>query len=273
MIYQDPLVGIKPYVAKFITGKGFPNHKHYELEIIYCIKGFLDIVVNDIEYRVSPGDALIVGSMIPHAYKKSVDGTKAILLEMGPVFLREKFHHIEDVRLPSKLYKKGSEADEFLTCLENMRPLIESEDNLSYMLIIGKMYELFVHIVRDLSKETSSESNNKEVNNLTKIDKALSLVHERYHDQITVDNAAHVCGYGKSNFCRVFKSVMGVSFHQYLNNYRIENAKYLLTETTMSLERIALTVGFQDAKVFCRVFKSLLHTSPGQYRRSTRQST
>ena len=272
MIYQDPLVGIKPYVAKFITGKGFPEHKHYELEIIYCIDGFLEVVVNDNECKVTPGEALIIGSMVPHAYKKSADGTKSILLEMGPVFLRERFHHVEDIHLLSRHYTKDSGSEEIINCLKSMQPLIEDDDKLAYLLVIGKMYELFVYIVRDIAKAATTEASQSDINNLSKVDKALELVHERYHDQITVDDAAHVCGYGKSNFCRVFKSVMGITFHQYLNNYRIENAKYLLSETNMSLERIALMVGFQDAKVFCRVFKSILNTSPGQYRRDTKQS-
>lgn len=273
MIYQDPLKGIRPYVAKFITGKGFPDHKHYEIEIIYCLTGYLDLIISDETVRISAGEALIIGSHVSHAYKKSVDGTKAVLIEMGPVFLQEKFQHVSDLPLLYKLYKNEEKYENILDCLKSFNPLIEDEEQLGYLLVIGKMYELFVLLVRDLTKDDQAERHEDAIDNLAKIDKALSLVHERYNDQLSVDDAASACGYGKSNFCRVFKNVMGVSFHQYLNNYRIENAKYLLTETKLSLERIAIMVGFQDSKVFCRVFKSITEKTPGQYRRSTRQTT
>ena len=269
MIYQDPLNGIRPYVAKFITGKGFPDHKHYEIEVIYCLEGFLDLVIDNEEIRVTPGEAVAVGSLASHSYKKSVDGTKAILVEMGPVFLQENFHHIANRPFSFRRYSNVEENKEILSCLNNFQRLFNDDDTLAHLLIAGKIYELFVLLVRDISKNEQSESA-ETANDLSKIDKALSLVHERYNDQLTVDDAASACGYGKSNFCRVFKSVMGVSFHQYLNNYRIENAKYLLAETNMSLERIAIMVGFLDAKVFCRVFKAATDKTPGKFRKTVK---
>ncbi len=271
MIYQDPLNGIHPYVAKFITGKGFPDHKHYEIEVIYCLEGFLDLVIENEDIRVNPGEAIAIGSLSSHAYKKSVDGTKAILVEMGPVFLQENFHLASNRPFKAKHYSNSEENSVILSCLNNFQYLFNDEDTLSHLLIAGKIYELFVLLVRDMNKDDQNETAEK-TNDLSKIDKALSLVHERYNDQLTVDDAAFACGYGKSNFCRVFKSVMGVSFHQYLNNYRIENAKYLLAETTMSLEHIAIMVGFQDAKVFCRVFKSATDKTPGRFRKTSKHS-
>ena len=268
MIYQDPLKGIHPYVAKYITGKGFPDHKHYEIEIIYCLEGYLDLIIKEETVRVCAGEALVIGSLTSHAYKKSVDGTKAILIEMGPVFLQEKFQHVSDLPLSYKLYTAEEKHESILCCLKSFNPLFEDEDKLGYMLVIGKMYELFVLLVRDLTEEIQNEHREDAIDNLSKIDRALSLVHERYNDQISIDDASSACGYGKSNFCRVFKNVMGVSFHQYLNNYRIENAKYLLAETSLSIERVALMVGFQDAKVFCRVFKQTTDKTPGQYRKN-----
>ena len=211
MIYQDPLKGIHPYVAKYITGKGFPDHKHYEIEIIYCLEGYLDLIIKDETVRVCAGEALVIGSLTSHAYKKSVDGTKAILIEMGPVFLQEKFQHVSDLPLSYKLYTAEEKHENILCCLKSFNPLFEDEDKLGYMLVIGKMYELFVLLVRDLTEEVQNEHREDAIDNLSKIDRALSLVHERYNDQISIDDASSACGYGKSNFCRVFKTRVGVS--------------------------------------------------------------
>lgn len=268
MIYQNPLKGIHPYVAKYSMGKnGFPSHKHHEIEVIYCLNGYRDIDINGVTCRVNPGEAIVIGSAVPHLYHKCFDDSLSILIEIGPVFLQEKFHHISDLSFSFKKFTPNNGADDILSCIQNFKNLFDDEDTLTHLLIVGKLYELFVLLVRNLSKdEQNGES--EEHDELSKIDKALSMVHERYNDQLTIDDAASACGYGKSNFCRVFKNVMGVSFHQYLNNYRVENAKYLLVETTMPLERISVMVGFQDAKVFCRVFKSFTNKTPGRYRKS-----
>ena len=99
------------------------------------------------------------------------------------------------------------------------------------------------------------------------MNKTLELIHQRYQEPLTVEEAAAACGYGKSNFSKVFKNALGIGFHQYLINYRLENAKYLLTETKLSIYQISDMVGFSDPKIFCRVFKNNVGTSPAQFRK------
>jgi YesN/AraC family two-component response regulator len=74
-------------------------------------------------------------------------------------------------------------------------------------------------------------------------------------------------GYSKSNFCRVFKRITGNTFHDILNQRRVEVAGFLLVQTNLDLEEIAQQVGFLDAKCFCRVFKKYTGKTPGTYRK------
>jgi hypothetical protein len=48
---------------------------------------------------------------------------------------------------------------------------------------------------------------------------------------------------------------------------RIEKAKQLLTDTTLSLAEIAMACGFADQSHFTRVFSRTTHASPGAWRR------
>ena len=67
---------------------------------------------------------------------------------------------------------------------------------------------------------------------------------------------------------RIFKHIVGETFHSALNRRRVENACCYLGETAIPVSDIAGLVGFADAKSFCRVFKSITGKSPGQYRAS-----
>ena len=80
--------------------------------------------------------------------------------------------------------------------------------------------------------------------------------------------AADLAGYGKSNFCKIFKAITGDTFHNVLNRHRIENAYMYLSETDMTVADIGSEVGFSDTKSFCRVFKSIIGSTAGEYRRS-----
>jgi AraC family transcriptional regulator len=53
---------------------------------------------------------------------------------------------------------------------------------------------------------------------------------------------------------------------------RIEKAKQLLVNTSLSLAKIALACGFSDQSHFGRVFSRATHTSPGAWRRYLRSN-
>ncbi|WP_433868104.1 helix-turn-helix domain-containing protein [Ralstonia wenshanensis] len=53
---------------------------------------------------------------------------------------------------------------------------------------------------------------------------------------------------------------------RYLQSLRIEAARGLLEAGDLSLERIAVQVGYNDTSSFCRLFKDKVGLSPGAYR-------
>ena len=65
---------------------------------------------------------------------------------------------------------------------------------------------------------------------------------------------------------KFFKETMGVSFIQYLNDYRLEIAAELLTTTTDNILDIAFHTGFNNISYFNRCFKNKYGVSPGRYR-------
>jgi helix-turn-helix protein len=58
--------------------------------------------------------------------------------------------------------------------------------------------------------------------------------------------------------------------HRWLMERRIEKAKQLLTDTTLSLAEIAIACGFADQSHFTRAFSRTAHSSPGAWRRYLR---
>jgi transcriptional regulator GlxA family with amidase domain len=59
---------------------------------------------------------------------------------------------------------------------------------------------------------------------------------------------------------------MGVSPVEYRNLIRIHTACSLLEGTSMSIEEIAASVGFDSPFYLSRIFKKHIHLSPRQYR-------
>lgn len=76
---------------------------------------------------------------------------------------------------------------------------------------------------------------------------------------------------GKLNISRVqlyrkVKAVLGVGVSDYINNFRLEKAKELLTTTSMNISEIAYSCGFASPNYFSTAFKTKYEMTPKDFR-------
>lgn len=100
------------------------------------------------------------------------------------------------------------------------------------------------------------------------VDKALQIVDRNYARPLTDELVAHQLGLSTSHFRFLFKSAVGVPFHRYLVNMRLEKAHAMLVDGTRSVSEVAGAVGFQGLSHFSRAFSARFSTPPTQVRRA-----
>ena len=72
----------------------------------------------------------------------------------------------------------------------------------------------------------------------------------------------------RNQFTRIFTSYWGITPQNYQINSRINQAKYLLGSTDLSIRAIAAELGYADPYFFARQFKQKTGVTPGQFRES-----
>lgn len=95
---------------------------------------------------------------------------------------------------------------------------------------------------------------------------AVRYIHDHYASPISVLEIAQLLGVSQPYLFRIFKNATGKAPKQYLNDYRILQAKKLLTETAMPITEIAGSVGYADALAFSKFFSAKTGLSPRSYR-------
>jgi AraC-like DNA-binding protein len=101
---------------------------------------------------------------------------------------------------------------------------------------------------------------------------ALAAIHDRPSDRWTLESLGREAAMGRTAFAERFREVVGHTPLQYLTNWRVQQARRLLAESTLSLGQIAERVGYESAASLSRVFRRSTGLSPGAYRRTV-QST
>lgn len=60
---------------------------------------------------------------------------------------------------------------------------------------------------------------------------------------------------------------MNITFTEYLNNYRISQACYLLKNSNQSIGEIAINCGYNSLRTFHRNFRKITEMTPNEYRK------
>ena len=99
------------------------------------------------------------------------------------------------------------------------------------------------------------------------IDRAIDYLHRNYQENIKLSTLAEYVHLNESYLSSIIKKSTGLSFTEILNQIRIDEAKKLLINTNLSVEKIADTTGFSSWSYFSRVFKKCCGITPAEYRR------
>lgn len=124
------------------------------------------------------------------------------------------------------------------------------------------MYELFV----DLKNRQIPEIR---LANDPVIYQAKKYIEDNISLDITAQEIAGKLDLNAAYFSAYFKQKTGDTFRNYINNKKNERAKELLQDFQLSIEEIAIALGYSDYRSFCRNFKKMNGLPPAAYRKTS----
>ncbi len=93
----------------------------------------------------------------------------------------------------------------------------------------------------------------------------MNYIQSNYSD-VTLDDLAEKFYLSKPYISKYIKEKSGMTFGEMVKNIRLEKAKSLLKNSNMTVENVALSVGYQNVEHFNRLFKKEYNMTPMQYR-------
>ena len=124
------------------------------------------------------------------------------------------------------------------------------------------------YMIIELYKHCQGISENYRENSPTKqiFINALHYINENYMQQISCDSISSKFNYSTSYMQYIFKKEGNTTIKAYINNVRLNQARYLLSNSNANITSIALACGFSDSNYFSTAFKSKYGISPKKYR-------
>ena len=251
-----------------------PLHWHEEMEIIYIKKGHGFVTVDFQQYKVSGSTIVLILPGQLHSIEQYDDLSmeyENIIFNVGMLlprledtssteFLRPLLNG--QVTVPSVYSIVSKHYTALSSCLDACDEISKTKP-LGYDLFIkGKLYEFFYI----LSNRCRNKKNPRNAKSLDKMKIILKFVENSYMHKITVAEIADRVDFSESHFMRYFKENMGISFIEYLRDYRLTMAARLLLVSDETVLSIAEEVGFDNLSYFNRAFKKKYGVTPREYR-------
>lgn len=96
--------------------------------------------------------------------------------------------------------------------------------------------------------------------------KARQYIRDHYTEDLSLGQVAAAMHVSIFYICKLFRSVTGGTFTEFVARTRVEKAKNLLLNPNLRISEIAYAVGFQSLTHFNRVFRNIVGESPTAYR-------
>ena len=94
----------------------------------------------------------------------------------------------------------------------------------------------------------------------------LDWIEDNLESPLSLEKVSERSGYSKWHLQRMFKKETGHSLIKYIIQERMYMARRLLQETTLSVNGIALEVGYSDYSHFTKTFRQMFGMTPSVYR-------
>jgi len=154
------------------------------------------------------------------------------------------------------------------TAIMNGFLLLSARDTLAAAM---EAHALFYEMIAFWTYENKLTFNKRKVFRQTSVQEgyianALSYIEQHYNKNIQVSHIAEHLNINASYFSRIFRAAFHMTASAYLQQFRLEAAKNLLANSTLTINQIAEETGFIDSAYFISIFRKKLDMTPKQYR-------
>lgn len=244
---------VKVWVGKYKNSHNL-LHWHYDCELLYVEKGEIDVFCAQQRHLLRRGELLYIDSGQVHYMRARDPETVLIVIIFDFDILKP---YIGDVRLRSPKLKGSYPIPEVY---REIRDVLLRREPFFGGEAAGKIISLMSSIFRgeELAPREAADETAKHFMRL------LETVGERYAE-LTFSDAARAMNMSEAYFSRYFHRATGLTFSEYLNYVRVENAVTLLGKRDgRTMTDVAAACGFGTIRTFNRAFRKITGFSPSE---------
>jgi AraC family transcriptional regulator len=206
-------------------------------------------------------------------------GTSYSWITEGPIEFAHLYLHPHAVdHVLNEEFDRDSRSVDLIDCVARSLPLLsamisgmldelESPSFGSRLVLDTLLHSVIVRLLSECSTLSQASSVAPHAISPRRLRRVLDFIDANVGADIELGDLASVAGSSRFHFSRAFRDATGFPPYRYLIHRRIDAAKTLLLQDTLSISQIAQRCGFNSQNQFAAMFKQVFGTSPSRFRR------
>lgn len=260
-----------PIAISYVNIKNYPIHWHNSIEILYVLKGKINVTIDTDTYEIEENELEIVNIDESHRIF-SDEFNKVLIFHIDPNFFEKYYNDIKNMFFYTNTSDKGAQEDEryneFRTILSIILCEFTQKSNDYDEEVEKALVDLLFHLINNfhylLYDNDEIKSNEAQLERYHRISK---YIFNNYNNNITLQDIAKNEFLSTHYLSHEIKYATGYSFTDLINLTRVEESVKLLLDTDKTISEICEEVGFSHTRYYNKHFKAYYKSTPLQYRK------
>jgi AraC family transcriptional regulator of arabinose operon len=247
-------IGYEDNQPHVLRREGFPIP-----QIFICKNGEGTLKVNESTFIIKRGSFFYLMPNTPHEYYGNTDKWEIEWLAFSG---NQLDNILTELKFDTTKVGILSNLDKILSSFNKIFVSLRLDNNSGKIISSSVLYEILVELYTILHIKPGIEVSNGSC----AVNDVKLYIDEHYNQDITIDELSELANVTPQYLCKMFKRHLNLRPFQYIAMKRIQHAKKMLSDSTMSVNDIAHLVGYNDCSYFCAIFKKYEIISPSEFR-------
>jgi len=193
-----------------------------------------------------------------------------IVIQLQEDFLQEALADIPELSDIRTLFSKARRAIAFngdtkLVVGQKLKELIQ-ENHFRQWILLLEIFQLLATSIESEVLNIPPIEHNYNLKEQERIKKIYRYVEEHYHEKVDIKEVVDLCNLSTAAFCRYFKRMTNMTFTEFLNQYRVNQAKKLLLKNC-NVSEACFESGFTNLSYFNKTFNRYAQENPMHFKK------
>lgn len=252
--------------------KHFFWHYHPEFELVYveALTGIRHVGQHISNYMES--DLVLIGANIPHLnfdYELKTE-YRQIVIQFKEHFLGEAFKEAPELNNIQALFKKAHLGLAFIGDTKNIvaekLKALQSMEKFKQLLCLLEIFQILALSDEVIELNDRDTSVSLFLNDKIRMGAVYEYIQANFDNTPDVNKVASSVHLSTAAFCRYFKKQTKMTFTDFVNQYRITQAKTLLLQDK-TISETCYEVGFESLSYFNKLFRKIAGENPSAFKK------